>query len=326
MIQARTSTKFINVLTWIFIVSLTFGFCSSWSLHFVGMLSCELDVPIRLNVGLTLLTGALAVGFTFISLGKDILRKSYTRRIQKEATTKTGVKDGDARLPLLERDLDSDLGLEPSIASESAPAHQRPIADTPFSDEAFLRNSSSIVGRDRVEDPERPSLTLASGLGESSASNSQQQWNFGSSRVDDLMTMATQGTKSHKNAFIATFEGLVAGFSLQTVLMGLLWSLSLTCMHFGGLMAMEIPDGYMILSPVPVVLASLISWVVCIAGYIYMTNVEPFLSQQVLFSVVAAIGIASMHFTGKAMGCLKWRNADISRLIRCIILYQAPTI
>lgn len=62
---------------------------------------------------------------------------------------------------------------------------------------------------------------------------------------------------------------------------------------------MQIPEGYMILSPIPVGISALISWVVCIAGYIYMTNVEPFLSQQILFSIVAAVGIATMHFTGK---------------------------
>ena len=59
------------------------------------------------------------------------------------------------------------------------------------------------------------------------------------------------------------------------------------------------PEGYMILSAVPVVISAIISWVICIAGYIYMIKVEPFLSQQVLFSFVAAVGIATMHFTGK---------------------------
>ncbi|TVY36171.1 Sensor histidine kinase [Lachnellula subtilissima] len=88
--------------------------------------------------------------------------------------------------------------------------------------------------------------------------------------------MATQGSQPHrKNVFVATFEGLLGGLCLEAVLMGLLWSLSLTFMHYGGLFAMEIPEGYITLSPIP-----------------------PFLSQQILFSTIAAIGVASMHFTG----------------------------
>lgn len=268
------------------------------------MLSCRMDVPIKLNVGLTLFTGILAVGFTFISLGKDILRKSYAQSRHKEdlhlRSASAAPKDEDADLPLLEHDMNSDLNLEVSAMSvdPAATAQQSRLGCSNLGNEA---HSMPHPGINRAEDVEGPSSTVVPGAsedGEVSTPNVQQQWNIGASRADDLMAMATQGTKARKNVFIATFEGLLTGFCLETVLMGLLWSLSLTCMHFGGLFAMQIPEGYMTLSPVPVVMSALISWVVCIAGYIYMTNVEPFLSQQVLFSTVAAVGIATMHFTG----------------------------
>ncbi|KAH8646231.1 hypothetical protein BX600DRAFT_444037 [Xylariales sp. PMI_506] len=313
MIQARTSTKFTHVLTWILLVSLIFGFCSSWSLHFVGMLSCKLDVPIALDVGLTLFTGMLAVGFTFLSLGKDILRKSYVQSPQPEISRylKVAAEDENAAAPLLAHDaiengfsFDGNDGDDAVLSGPSSPLPTRVPAGKPCSDAVFANHlmmpAPEVDGGASIQQLSQVMLSdpSESGPGERPGSNSLHHWSFGSSKVDGLVGMATQGNKAHKNAFVATFEGLIAGYSLEAVLMGLLWSLSLTCMHYGGLLAMQIPEGYMTLSPTPVVISAIISWVVCIAGYIYMTNVEPFLSQQILFSVVAAIGIASMHFTG----------------------------
>lgn len=294
-------------------VSLIFGFCSSWSLHFVGMLSCNLDVPISLDVGLTLFTGALAVGFTLISLGKDLLRKSYNRSPRPDF--KVTVQDEDAAAPLLEHDVaengfslgDSSVLSEPPTNLPSLVPAGRSCSDGVFAN--HLIPAPVVDGGEDIEElnQDMPSVPSGSGSGsgEGPTSNDPHHWSFGSSKVDGLKGMATQGNKPHKNAFIATFEGLIAGFSLEAVLMGLLWSLSLTCMHYGGLLAMQIPEGYMTLSPIPVLISAVISWVVCIAGYIYMTNVEPFLSQQILFSVVAAIGIATMHFTGKKAAHLR---------------------
>lgn len=84
MCQARTSRYFSGVLIWTILGSLTFGFCSIWSLHFIAMLACELDVPIGLNVPLTALSAALAVVFTFIALIPDLLRSRYLNYLKKK--------------------------------------------------------------------------------------------------------------------------------------------------------------------------------------------------------------------------------------------------
>jgi hypothetical protein len=86
MIQAQLSSSFFTVFTWISIISLTFGFCASWSLHFVGMLSCKLDLPVELDVGLTLLSAVLAVSFTFIALGAELLWKRYNSNKRRNAS------------------------------------------------------------------------------------------------------------------------------------------------------------------------------------------------------------------------------------------------
>lgn len=79
MCQARMSLHLTSVLTWSLLGSLTFGFCSIWSLHFVAMLACELDLRIGIDVGLTVLSALLAVTFTFAALGSDMLMESYRR-------------------------------------------------------------------------------------------------------------------------------------------------------------------------------------------------------------------------------------------------------
>ena len=87
MCQARVSLRFSSVLAWTILGSLTFGFCSIWSLHFVAMLACELDLPIGIDVPLTLLSSVLAVFFTFAALASDLLWQKYNR--ERKITTRS---------------------------------------------------------------------------------------------------------------------------------------------------------------------------------------------------------------------------------------------
>jgi NO-binding membrane sensor protein with MHYT domain len=84
MCQARVSVGFNSVLVWTLLASLTFGFCSIWSLHFVAMLAYELDILIGINVPLTILSSVLAVVFTFAALGSDLLWATYSRERQRK--------------------------------------------------------------------------------------------------------------------------------------------------------------------------------------------------------------------------------------------------
>ena len=109
------SLHFSSVLAWTILGSLTFGFCSIWSLHFVAMLACELDLPIGINVSLTVLSAILAVFFTFAALASDLLwdtymrsrRRSY-RALRRERTPISSAKSSklSARDPSSERLLD----------------------------------------------------------------------------------------------------------------------------------------------------------------------------------------------------------------------------
>lgn len=116
MCQARMSLHFSSVLIWTILGSLTFGFCSIWSLHFVAMLACELDLPIGIDVSLTILSAVLAVLFTFAALASDPLWDTYTRSrrrsyraLRRKRTTSSSTK----RSKLSERDPSSERLLHP---------------------------------------------------------------------------------------------------------------------------------------------------------------------------------------------------------------------
>ena len=88
--QARISRYFPGVLVWTLLGSLTFGFCSIWSLHEVAMLAYELDLRIGIDVSLTVLSSFLAVGFTFIALASDTLWDRYKRGRRGDRSKRKG--------------------------------------------------------------------------------------------------------------------------------------------------------------------------------------------------------------------------------------------
>ena len=280
----------------------------------MGMLSCKLDLPVRLDVGLTLFSAVLAVIFTFAALGAELLWERYNsnrrqiapnRQLDPYLTAGVELQEEDSSMPLLGEDtVDSHVsgnGVNREADIESGQIvtlPQSPILRTvgpsgllntsPRPHKAFRRRASD------------PLLSMHMSSSEPQDLGSQQGLSIGSARLD-LKSMAYHGTAPKKNAVVAIYKGILGGMSWKAVVMGLVWSLSLTCMHYGGLLAMDIPGGHLNFNPVLVVISAIISWVVCTAGYIYMVNIEPHLSQQVLFSAVAASGIAAMHFTGEML-------------------------
>ena len=170
----------------------------------------------------------------------------------------------------------------PTTAPESEP-YLRPILSNHLSGQA--RSSDSYL---RSSSEYSASRRSSSYIGSSTGSYS----------LGNLVNIAYRGTSPAKNAFIATGEALYAGCTIKNISKGFFWSLAITSMHYVGIAALRIPDGYFTLDPIFVVLSALISWIVCLVGCILMSRIETNLPQQCLFSVVASTGVAAMHFTG----------------------------
>ena len=113
-----------------------------------------------------------------------------------------------------------------------------------------------------------------------------------------IIKSAHRGTAPAKDAFIATGETLYAGSTRRNVVKGFQWSLAISGMHYVGIAALCIPEGYSTLNPFLVVPSGLISWAVCLVGVILISQIETYFAQQCLFSVVASTGVAAMHLIG----------------------------
>lgn len=330
MCQARMSVQFSTVLIWTVLGSLTFGFCSIWSLHFVAMLACELDLPIGINVPLTLLSAALAVCFTFAALASDLLWNTHVRRRQKRNRKRAQMKDGigerpnmamqeytsspllahfeehedhpqifqDVESPLLGGDGNEEAGNGTSSDSDSISGN---LPTTPLLNGTVSRAALSCPdgGQDISNDHAgRPGVPRRAS---SQHSASQRSVSIMSSThsiysLSNILNLANRVPA--KNAFVATGEALYAGCTCRNILKGFLWSLAITSMHYAGIAALRIPSGYSTFEPPLVAVSALISWAVCLVGCVLMAQIETHFAQQFLFAIVACSGVAAMHFTG----------------------------
>jgi signal transduction histidine kinase/CheY-like chemotaxis protein len=330
MCQARTSRYFSGVLVWTILGSLIFGFCSIWSLHFVATLACGLDLQIGLNVPLTILSAVLAVGFTFCALGGELIRKNHrrTRRKRRHARKQT-------RSPCASRN-NSEVGQLLRVSEDPA-LHQGDLAKSPrFTQQSPVGSVTENVaspstpkrpfltthqpyhfpGKPPAFSPEDPAAESDAGSDIDSAimrssenTSSEHTSSFTGSTsttrqlgMGKLMSVRTrrQTSNTDSNAFIATSRTLVKGLTIRNLTEAFVWTMAVTGMHYVGIYALEIPDGYITLNPWLVALSVFVGFTVCVIALSLFGEMETNLARQVLFSVVASVGVAAKHFTGMA--------------------------
>ncbi|KAL9594423.1 MAG: hypothetical protein Q9219_007039 [cf. Caloplaca sp. 3 TL-2023] len=320
MCQARMSLRISSIAVWTALGSLTFGFCSIWCLHFVAMLACKLDLPIGIDVFLTILSALLAVFFTFLALASDMLWEKYrtlSRRRSRRRRTRSIYKDISSQQDFAEPLISSETEVgspgselpppdDPPYSVSSVPEtgdsqHNFPTETTPS------RRFSDAAGTNGFPTVSRRSSSIASSQSSTFTGSSHS-----STGLRDILNIAYQTTAPAKNAFVATGERLYAGCTARNLSKGFLWSLAITSMHYVGILALNVPHGYVTFNPALVILSGLISWVVCLVGCILISKIETNFSQQLLFAGVASTGVAAMHFTG--MGATTfWSSAPPSQ-------------
>lgn len=358
MYQARLSIYFSSVLIWTILGSLTFGFCSIWSLHFVAMLACELDLPIGIDVPLTILSSVLAVLFTFAALASDLLRERYRQGRQRRSRSRRSRRTTTGSIAGTISDMWNNSSLRLSESTEQDHGdyadhtedseHLSLLQGRPLEPDAGppSRSSSGLESLSKWEspviygDPAQKSLALSptalpAGIlrPSSNISDSRRSSSFGGSTnslhgLANIINIAQRSTAPARNAFIVTGEALYADCTCRNIVKGFLWSLAISGMHYVGIAALRIPNGYFTLNPFLVVLSGLISWAVCLVGVILISRIETHLAQQFLFSVVASTGVAAMHFTGMLVSFigqdsqLKYLHRNGSRNV----LVASPTL
>ena len=303
------------------------------------MLACELDVPIDIDVPLTILSSVLAVLFTFAALAFDLLWDrfhlgSWQRRQTTEEELARDFSASDCNSDSWEDGAKSHAHIFEQEDEANGDEWERDGLLQDHSIEAGLgsstpsssgSDSSSISTRPANRgDPARMSSVLSSTL--AATDTSKPSCNCSESRrpsfllatthgahgLANIVNLAHRSTVPAKNAFVTTGEALYQGCTRRNLIKAFLWSLAVSGMHYVGIAALRIPQGYSTLNPFLVVLSGLISWVVCLVGVILMLRIETHLTQQLLFSVVASTGVAAMHFTGMHSSHVFNLRADFS--------------
>ncbi|KAL8868473.1 MAG: hypothetical protein Q9174_004969 [Haloplaca sp. 1 TL-2023] len=336
MCQARMSLRLSSIVSWTALGSLTFGFCSIWCLHFVAMLACELDLPIGIDVPLTILSAVLAVCFTFLALTSDTLWNEYQiyskrqrrrKRIRRASMQPRRLEEGSE--PLLTTQTESESPLveevhlnghtkqaEPMLNSDYDGNDGQPDRQPRVTVQDHSRSNGPVKSTHRDSSAEtsssRRSNSMSSVSRSSRRSSSFTSTSQSSTGLKDLLNIAYQTTAPAGNVFITTGERLYTGCTGRNLFKSFIWSLAITSMHYVGILALEIPEGYATFNPPLVVLSAAISWVVCLVGCILMSKIETHLLQQLLFAAVASTGVAAMHFTGM-VAVTFWSTASPSK-------------
>lgn len=324
IVQAKTSRCLSAIIVWSILASLTFGFCSIWCLHFIAMLACELDLAITLDVPLTILSAVLAVTFTWIALTFDILHEHYNKTQRKRAVAVRRASRIASRPKA--NTIARVVSPSPSIEYHHVQPNN-PEWSTPFPDQLNNRfhlthdplvarsvDAQSVPLLERTEGHDSADEGAASDEDETDTTSRSSLCGYGSSsRRSSGVTSSDPSlglsgfasvkknngiTFGDKNPFIVTALALYAGLTVRNIAKGFIWSLAITGMHYSGILALQIPHGFCDLEISFVILSAIISWIVCVVGCILLSSMETRLGQQVLFSVIATTGVASMHFTG----------------------------
>ncbi|KAI0076824.1 hypothetical protein K474DRAFT_1198151 [Panus rudis PR-1116 ss-1] len=311
---------------WTVMGSIVFGFSAIWCMHFVGMLACKLDVEVKFDYFLTILSALVSVAFTFLVLASGYVTEALENsRLVHALSTCTkavasrfrvwdprGCSDEEVGyLPLSTDDSQDepdamtpngregegvpDVLLEPhpsvdpghSLHEDPSPRHPRPESES----ESRTSASSDTISLSLHHDS-RSSDTLRS---------STTAWNDSEVGLSRESTMRVKKAQTDKK--LSWKEWLRAHYetaSYAVAIKAAIWGGALGFMHYCGMWAMEIPGGRIEWDYPVVFLSFIVAFAVCFIGCVAMVHMEVDFARQVVFSTLIAVGSGSMHYIGMA--------------------------
>jgi hypothetical protein len=214
----------------------------------------------------------------------------------------------------LPRNLNSFHGTPPSLSAQTPGPQDDLVLPEDGGSETWITDSAH--GTSSEHTPSR-------------RSSSFMDYNASTSAPGNIMNVRAyrKSTLLAKNAFVVTGIVLYRRLTGKNIIKGFLWSLAISSMHYVGILALRIPEGYFTVDPILILLSAAISWIVCLVGCILMTQMETHLAQQFLFSAVATGGVAAMHITGMLLPYDKSLKPESSyRNASCDLLVSSITI
>lgn len=298
------------------------------------MLAYKFDVPIQVDSIWTVISAVLAVSFTFVAIsGESLYHKwrhgrrgrrstnryrAQSRRKAQHHLYKDGPDEGAASAPLLTTAAIDEEAIEHTdfaLASEleqsqpvisvaafdGSAANGKHATITSNGTSSRQDDTEHVILDDFDEDTTASTFSISRRASEASSisrrmSGTESTSSFGLKNMIGLVR--PNFTRPEDNIFHSTRNRLYVGFTYGNLLRGFTWSVAIFAMHYTGIWSLNIPNGYFEFNTGLVILSGLIAWIVCTVGFILMSQMETYLPQQLIFSVVATSGVASMHWCG----------------------------
>ncbi|EIN06939.1 hypothetical protein PUNSTDRAFT_135640 [Punctularia strigosozonata HHB-11173 SS5] len=375
IVHAKYTSSPSQALLWAAMAGAAFGFCSIWSMHFLGMLALNLQVPVQFSLPLTVASALVAVGFTSIGIGWPFLVARYRRSgrrswWQRLLGSQRRRRDAEAQ-PFLSESEREFATVETEEAAQDASGTERnqewhahgksadPVLGPsvlPMSEgesEAAEDSSEDSGLTDLMEDEEEEDdderdeeegrgeeaeahplaaeilleffssdapleyLTSAPASAPASAATSpgasRTFWEGGRIPVPSNAETPSASARSvvakkrrkfsSKDLVIPWRRWVIEHWetlSVAVYVRAAMWSAGIVGMHYCGMLAMQVSDGWIEWNIALVLLSSLIAFVVCILGTVAMYQMETHLVRQMVVSAIAAAGVCGMHYTGMA--------------------------
>ncbi|KAH9912153.1 histidine kinase [Epithele typhae] len=331
MIHAKYTRSPVLRWTWTFFASAAFGFCAIWSMHFVGMLACRLDVKVNFNMPLTILSAFVAVVFTFTALACPYATESiehstavlcvsrlwqavvdrFSFRRPQEGYAPLSCEDRQLILPVVAdlEDRPSTPGNAPHTTRATPPDGRRPpLVQSRSSTDSSVDSCSTSGSEDSSSISPTPGATTCS---------STESWNgplrHGLSREAHLRIRANANERPVPYfGFQYWSSKYWTSVSTFLYLRAAVWAAAIVFMHYCGLWAMEIPEGRVEWNWALVAPAYAVACVLCFVACLAMNHIESEFGQQIVFSTIASIGCSSVHYISVATATFYTRAAPVT--------------
>ncbi|CDO68498.1 hypothetical protein BN946_scf184499.g23 [Trametes cinnabarina] len=348
MIHAKYTRSAVLKWVWTFLASIAFGFCAIWSMHFVGMLACRLDVNVRFNIPLTILSAMVAVLFTFAALASPYAMEAIENSTSMRTLSKwnQGFFASVSHLVTGRSSHDLEAGYTP-LQTAAPEDHGDDSTTTSMLDDEDIENRSSDDEAERTttrppaaEELHRSTtpraalsrltsihrrFSLSSARDRRSPTNSPVrpanhplQRALSSSGVP-LRTHASQESTPRSSSTETTsssessFTRNLSGLSRETRARIKAQAKERPVPEFGWRYWLQVHYRSITVSlciRAAVWAAAIVFMHYC--GCIAMVHMESHFGRQMIFSTIAAIGCCSMHYTGMAAATFYTRSPPSS--------------
>ncbi|RPD54486.1 hypothetical protein L227DRAFT_616135 [Lentinus tigrinus ALCF2SS1-6] len=302
------------------------------------MLACRLDVDVRFDVFLTILSAVIAVFFTFAALASPYASEAIDNSTPMRTLSRwnSEVCSGLVSFFMPKKPHDPEVGYAPLQTSD--PDERTTMSggdDLPEEDnnsegssdegevnDAAARAQPYAAPSAPISPPTNPfakqdgsPTSSATGVRERCLGNFNAEWVLDDVKLGVIVVIHAEPFSRETRLRIKArakerplpdlgwrywARQHYKTISIFLFVRAAIWAAAIVFMHYCGMWAMILPEGRIAWDLRIVALSYVVAFSVCFVGSMFMVHMESHIVRQMIFSTIAAIGCCSMHYTGMA--------------------------